>query len=80
MKCDLDWLEKLMEANYELRKGGRLCPGKEDAKEILGLNRIIRYTDNGFEYEAEPRQKERLLEGLKLESGCNPVATPGLTH
>ena len=77
-KCDLDWLETLMEAKYELRKGGRLGPGKDDAKEILVLNRVIRYTEHGLEYEADPRQAERLLEGLKLDSGCNPVATPGL--
>ena len=31
-----------------------------------------------MEYEADPRQAERLLEGLKLDGGCNPVATPGL--
>ena len=77
-KCDLDSLEKLMEAKYELRKGGRLGPGKDDAKEILVLNRVIRYTDHGLECEADPRQAERLLEGLKLDGGCNPVATPGL--
>ena len=67
-----------MEAKYELRKGGRLGPGKNDAKEILVLNRVIRYTEHGLEYEADPRQAEGLLEGLKLDSGCNPVATPGL--
>ena len=47
-KCDVDWLEKLMEAKYDLRKGGMLGPGKEDAKEILVFNRVIRYTDNGL--------------------------------
>ena len=53
-KCNLDWLEKLMEAKYELRKGGRLGPGKDDAKEILVFNRVIRYTDHGLEYTADP--------------------------
>ena len=45
-----------MENKYELRKGGRHGPGKDDAKEILVLNRVIRYTDAGLEYEADPRQ------------------------
>jgi hypothetical protein len=31
-----------MENRYELRKGGRLGPGKDDAKEILVLNRVQR--------------------------------------
>ena len=77
-KYDLDWPEKLMEAKYELRKGGRLGSGQEDAKEILVLNRVIRYTESGLEYEADPRQAERLLEGLKLDGGCNRVAIPRL--
>ena len=42
------------------------------------LNRLIRWTDNGVEYEADPRQCERLLEGLGLDDGCMSTATPGL--
>ena len=42
------------------------------------LNRVLRYTLEGFEYEADPRQAEKLLEGLKLDSNCNGAATPGL--
>ena len=70
-KCDLDWLDKLMEAKYELRKGGRLGPGKEDAKEILVFNRVIRYTDTWLEYEADPGQAERLLKGLNLDDAAS---------
>ena len=42
------------------------------------MNRVLRYTDQGFEYEADPRQAEKLLDGLKLDGGCNGAATPGL--
>ena len=42
------------------------------------LNRVIRWTDTGIEYEADPRQAERLLEGLGLDDGCKSVATPGV--
>ena len=41
------------------------------------LNRVLRYTPQGFEYEADPRQAEKLLEGLRLDDGCNSVAQPG---
>ena len=44
----------IVNGNYELKKGGRLGPGKDDAKEILVLNRVIRYTNEGLEYEADP--------------------------
>ena len=77
-KVELDWLEVQLESKYELRKGGRLGPGAQDAKELTVLNRVLRYTEEGFEYEADPRQAEKLLEGLKLDSGCNKAATPGL--
>ena len=77
-KVELDWLEAKLEAKYELRKGGRLGPGENDSKEFLVLNRAIRWTETGLEYEADPRQAERLLEGLGLAGDCKSTATPGL--
>ena len=53
-------------------------PGVNDCKELTVLNRVIRWTDKGLEYEADPRQGERLLEGLGLDDGCKSTATPGL--
>ena len=41
------------------------------------LDRAIRWTEHGLEYEADPRQVEHLLDGLGL-AGANSVATPGL--
>jgi len=76
-KCELDWFERLLEETYELKKGGRLGPGAKDTKELTILNRVIRWTDMGLEYEADPRQAERFLEGLGLDDGCKSVATPG---
>ena len=78
-KRELDWIESALEGKCELRKGGRLGPEPDDAKEILVLNRVIRWTEAGLEYEADPRQAERLLEGLNLGGNdCKSAATPGL--
>ena len=77
-KRELDWLEAQLESRYELRKGGRLGPGPSDQKELTVLNRVIRYTDKGYEYEADPRQSEKLIESLGLDAGCNGAATPGI--
>ena len=77
-KAELDWFEKQLEGKYELRKGGRLGPGESDEKEILVLNRAIRWTEAGLEYEADPRQAERLLENLGLAGDCKSTATPGI--
>ena len=75
---ELDRLQSGLEGKYELRLGARLGPGDQDAKEILVLNRAIRWTEQGLEYEADPRQGERLLEGIGLAGECKSVATPGL--
>ena len=57
-KVGLDWLEAQLNSS-ELRDGSRLGPGPDDAKEITVLNRMLRYTPEGFEYEADPRQAEK---------------------
>ena len=77
-KCELDWFEAELEGKYELKKGGRLGPAPTDTKELTVLNRVLRWTADGIEYEADPRQGERLVEGLGLDSGCKATATPGL--
>ena len=77
-KVALDWLEAQLRSKYELREGGRLGPGATDGKELTIPNRVIRWTSSGIEYEAGPRQAERLLEGLQLVSGRKATATPGI--
>ena len=51
-------------------------PGSSDSKEVSALNRIIRWTSKGIEYEADPRQVEKLLVEIELE-GANGAVTPG---
>jgi hypothetical protein len=78
-KSSLDWFESEMRKKYELTVGGRLGPGRRDDKEATVLNRVIRWTPTGIEHEADPRQVERLLEGLELEGeGVKGVVTPGV--
>ena len=78
-KPELDWFETEMRGCYELTVGGRLGPGPDDDKEATVLNRVIRWTEKGIEYEADPRQVERLLEELDLDGdGVKGVVTPGV--
>ncbi len=76
-KSSLDWLEDAIAEHYELDIGPRLGPGPEDAKEGRVLNRVTRWCDNRIEYEADPRQVERLVAECGLE-GAKGVATPGV--
>ena len=73
----LDWMEEEVQKRYEVTLQPRLGPGPHDAKEVRVLNRIIRWKDDRIEYEADPRQVEKLLLDCGLE-GANTAATPGV--
>ena len=48
-----------------------------DDKEATCLNRVIRWCDDGLEYEADPRQAEKLVEQLEFV-GAKSCVTPGV--
>jgi hypothetical protein len=78
-KPSLDWFEQTLAEEYELSIGPRLGPGPGDAKEGRALNRVIRWCDKHIEYEADPRQAERLIAECGLGGPeVKPVATPGV--
>ena len=80
-KRQLDMLKAKMEEKYELKENYRIGPGPEDAREARILNRIVRWTADGLEYEADPRQGEKMVESLGL-GGAKSLGTPGVkqTH
>ena len=47
--------------------------------EIRILNRIVRITESGLEYEADPRRVDLITQSLDLENS-KPVATPGVKN
>ena len=54
-------------------------PGPNDHKEVVVLNRVARWTCDGLEYEADPRQGEKLLRDFQLDGeGVKDAATPGV--
>jgi hypothetical protein len=76
-KDALDWFEAELQRHYEITIQPRLGPGPQDAKEVRVLNRVIRWCGSHLEYEADPRQVEKLILECGLE-GCKPTATPGV--
>ena len=72
----LDWVETSIAAEYEISVGPRLGPGPNDAKQARALNRVITWHDGRIEYEADPRQAERLINECGL-TGANAMGTPG---
>ena len=78
-KPDLDCFELGLEAKHELRRGRRIGPGKDDDQEGRVLNRVVRWTEDSLEYEADPRQAEKLIESNGLGGeGVRSAVTPGL--
>ena len=53
-----------------------LGPGPGQKKEVRVLNRVIRWTDGGLEFEADQRHAEMVVRDLGLEN-AKAVATPG---
>ena len=77
-KCQIDWFQQCLEKTYECKCTGKLGGGIGDDSELRILNRIVRWTPTGLEYEADPRQCEKLLEEFELDEKCNTAATPGI--
>ena len=76
-KPALDWMEKVISEEYQITIGPRLGPGPQDAKEGRALNRVVRWCESHIEYEADPRQIERLITECGLE-GAKSVVTPSV--
>ena len=67
-----------MAKKFELKLRGRLGVGSE-LNELRILNRILRRTPEGLEYEADPRHIDLILESLEL-TDCKPVLAPGVKN
>ena len=74
----LDLYESGLKKSFDCKIRGRLGTDEQDTEEIRILNRIVRITDKGLVYEADPRHVELLAKSLGLDD-CKPVATPGIT-
>ena len=72
---DLKWLEGELSKAYKI-KTQKLGKGEGCAMEGKVLNRILRCTENGWEYEADPRHGELMVEQLELMN-AKIAATPG---
>ena len=75
MPAQLKWMQDRLEEKYELTVEV-LGPAKEQVKEVRVLNRIIRWTKEGIEYEADPRHVEIILKQMNMQDS-KAVATPG---
>ena len=71
---DLNWRGAFLAAKWDV-KVIILGPEGHQAQEMKVLNRSIRWTAMGIEYEADPRHRQVILKELGLQD-CKSVTTP----
>ena len=59
-KDDLQWLEDILSNAYEI-KTQKLGPGQGSSVKGDVLNRTVRWTEAGREFEADPRHSELVV-------------------
>jgi hypothetical protein len=76
-RAALDFVEGNMKSWYELKVKARLGDEDGDDKETDILGRTVRCTKEGFEYEADPKHREMILEAFGLEEGSKGLSVNG---
>ena len=68
------WFKEALEKRFEI-KTKVVGMGHKEAREERVLNRVLRVTEEGWEYEADQRHAELIVEGMNL-SEANSVKSP----
>ena len=65
-ETQLNWFREEIKRRFEVKFRGRLGPEDKDEKAIRILNRVVTWTTEGIEYEADQRHAEIIIEHLGL--------------
>ena len=65
-----------MSERYKLKLRGALGPDSWDDRELVILDRIVRWQSDGIRYEPDPRHAEMIISQLNLHE-ARPVGSPG---
>ena len=74
---DLNWAENNIKKWFEVKIRARLGPDPGDDKEAVLLGRIVRVTEKGFEYEADPRHREVILKEFGFDENTKGAIMAG---
>ena len=75
----IDWYEAELAKHFELKLRGRLGVGCTGDNEIRIMERIVRVTDRGLEYEPDPRHVDLIAESLEI-TNAKSAASPGIKN
>ena len=75
---ELQWLKSKLETRFDMKT---IIMGHSDKPSVVReskiLNRVVRATKDGWEYESDQRHVEIIVEQLKV-SEIKPLSTPGV--
>ena len=73
-RADVKWFKELLSKRFDIKTA---VVGRQEGedKEARILNRLIRVTDDGWEYEADQRHAELIIKTLGMEQS-KPVVSP----
>ena len=60
----LNWFRRETEKNIEVKFRGRIGPGNEDNESMRILNRVVEWTEEGINYEADQRHAKIIIKHL----------------
>eukprot|EP00973_Karenia_brevis_P080343 11145583-Karenia_brevis.AAC.1 len=62
MEEDLMWIKDLMKEWFEVKVRAILGPDLKDDEEVTILGRVLRWVEEGIEYEADPKHRKIIME------------------
>ena len=74
---DLDWVAGLVTGWFEMKVRGRLGEGPNCEREMEILGRKLRLTEEGMEYEADGKHREKLMKLFGFLEGSQGAVTNG---
>ena len=75
-ESDLRWMDAQLKSEFEVKTKVRGQNPHRHVQEVMVLNRIITWTNDGIKYEPDPRHAELVVKDLGLEGGKRGM-TPG---
>jgi len=76
-ESQLDWYREQVTRRFESKVKGRIGPASGDEKSMRVLNRLVHWTSEGIEYEADQRHAELIIQELNLKADSKGANTPG---
>ena len=71
-------MKRKMKEWYEIKDRGIMGSGDGEIKEVTILGRLLRWTEDGLEYEADPKHVRDLMEEEGLEDESKTVVSPAV--